>query len=325
MKLFFALFCAFLASCASAEDWVSPIDEKYKMLNQKLFAEVVRARALLDSWRGQPQILQEAKGILDSVVQKDDSFAPAYREYGRFYIMAGDDRLELAEKSTLKSIEIEPNYADSYVLLGHLYEISKRYSEAKVALDKAESIGTGIPWLPINRAILLRRDKKYEEAIRLLQSVVDSKTSESKAYNAALDELAEIYEKMGRYADANEAHKRCIAYKPDSAWVYGNYAYFLLFRFNDVDGAIDNGRKALRLMDYGAGRFTLASALYTKWAMLIKEGDPGRKSQEYFEEAWRLFPYIDKVIKKTEKYPYTRITAEALRSQQMGVRNPGGR
>ena len=149
-------------------------DSTYAAKNQKLFADFSRARNILDSWRGQGEKLSEADALLRSVIQQDSNFAPAYREYGRLYVMTGyinydnfkEGSLSPAEASILKSIEIEPNYADSYVLLGHLYTNMKRYNDAQNALVKAEKIGTNSPWLQVNWGALLIEQEQYEEALK---------------------------------------------------------------------------------------------------------------------------------------------------------------
>lgn len=61
------------------------------------------------------------------------------------------------------------------------------------------------------------------------------------------------------------------------------------------------------------GRFILASALYTKWAFIrtgiVDEGD----AERYFQEAWSLYPYPERVIEEADKHPYTQRTARELR------------
>ena len=303
-----------------AEEWVSPIDIIYSAKNSELFSDFSRARDILDSRRGQGEKLREADSLLKSVIQKDANFAPAYREYGRLYIMAGyinndnfkEGSLSPAEASILKSIEIEPSYADSYVLLGHLYTNMNRYSDAKTALVKAEKIGTNIPWLHLNWADLNIKQKQYEEALKRYQRVLETGTSNRKAYTSVLSGVTKVYWYMKQYDKANEAYKKVIAYEPDNAWNWGNYSSFLLFSYNDVDGAIANGQKAISIMDYGMGRFTLACALYTKWALLLQDANKTEKAQQYFEEAWALYPYPEKIIEETSGYQSTKITAAEL-------------
>ena len=319
-KIFLISFILLFSLTAYSEDWVSPIDKKYSAKDPEAFSNFSKARDLLNSWRGQREKLKEADVLLRRILGKDETFAPAYRELGRLYIMAGyinydnvkKGSLNPAEKSILKSIEIEPDYADSYVLLGHLYTIMKRYKNAESALVKAESIGTNIPWLHLNWADLLIEQQKYQEAMKRYQYIVETGSSNKKAYTSALSGVTTIYSYMGQYDKANEGHKKEIEYEPENAWKLGNYASFLLFDYDNVDGAIENGRKAISIMNYGMGRFTLACALYTKWAQLLNDPDRKDEASQYFGDAWSLYPYPEEVIEKTSKYKYTKITAIEL-------------
>lgn len=330
MKNILAVIFILFSLTVHSGEWISPIDNKYSTKNQKLFSDLLRARDILDSWSGQGDKLSEADALLKSVIQKDGNFAPAYREFGRLYIMKGyinydnfeQGSLNPAEASILKSIEIEPNYADSYVLLGHLYTNMKKYSDAKDALVTAEKIGTNIPWLHLNWAALLIKQKKYEEALKRYQRVLETGTSNRKAYGSALSGVTTAYRHMKQYDKANEGYKKEITYAPDVAWNWGNYSNFLLFSYNDVDGAIVNGQKAISIMDYGMGRFTLACALYTKWALLLQDANKKEGAQQYFEKAWALYPYPERIIEKTGSYKYTSITAAELQ-KWLALRSSG--
>ncbi|MBK8187403.1 MAG: hypothetical protein IPK77_09310 [Cellvibrio sp.] len=319
-KLFVVLLSIFISVFAVADDWVSPIDKKYSQKNVQLFQIFNEARALLDGWQGQRVLLVNANALLLEVLNKDPNFAPAHREYGRLFIMSGlinsnnivKENLDVAETSILKSIEIEPAYADSFVLLGHLYTVTKKYSDAEVALKKAEEIGTETPWLDLNWADLLVHQAKYLAAITRYEKVIQSNTANRKAYLSALSGITDVYYNIGDYNKVNDSYKKQIAYDPKSAWVRGNYAGFLLFTFNDVDGAIKNAEQALEIMNYGLGRFTLACALYTKWAQLKSDPVTSTQAQVFFEKAWAIYPNPQAVIDGTRSYPYTKVTAIAL-------------
>ncbi len=309
----------------SAEEWVSPIDKKYSAKNPEAFSKVAKARAIIDSWSGRGDALPEAHQLLSDALKHEPSFAPAFPEVARLLIISGGrvppfapetHNLSSPADALLEVLKFEPDYADAYVLLGHVYTVQRRFEDAAQALRKAESIGTSIPWLALNKAALLVRDKKYDEALSLYQSVIDSGTRNRKARSAAFDEVADILRKMKQYPRAHTAYKRGIAYDPESAWKYGNYAEFLLYEWNDVDGSIDTSRKALKLMDYGAARFTLSAALYTKWAKLLKEGKSQAEVKSYYDEAASLYPYQPHIVERTSKYENTRITAETLKAYQ---------
>jgi tetratricopeptide (TPR) repeat protein len=319
-NIYIALIAFFISLGATAQNWMSPIDAKYLKKDPNSFQKFDEARNFLDSWQGQKEILNNASVLLQSVLDKDDEFAPAHREYGRLMLMSSlinsqnlkADKLALSEKSILKSIEIEPEYADSYVLLGHLYTNMRKYDDAEIALKKADVIGTETPWLDLNWADLLLIQGKNLDAIKRYEKVISSKTPNRKAYLSALSGVTDTYYKMGDLNKVNEWYKKQIAYDSQSAWARGNYAGFLLFNYNDVDGAITYAEQALKIMNYGLGKLTLACAYYTKWAQLKDSIVTSKNAQKYFEMAWEIYPYPEAVIKKTQDYPYTKITAAAL-------------
>lgn len=304
----------------NAQEWISPIDKKYMEISSNNFSKFDKARSLLNSYRGNREILVEADKLLRDVLQSDDTFAPAYREYGRLFLMSGhkvnDDfrhgSLSSAESSILKSIDLEPNYADSYVLLGHLYTKNRIITEAKKALEKAESIGTDTPWLHLNWADINIRERNVNQAIKRYEHVVKKGTSNKKAYSNALNGLASAYWALQDWDKVNESYINLIQYEPTSAWNWGYYSHFLLYIKGDIDAAIQKGEKALSIMNYGLGRFTLACALYTKWAMLKNNPVTTLQAQQYFDKAWSIYPYPEKVIEETQKYQSTRITSTAL-------------
>lgn len=322
IKLYVAISALFFSVSVFAKDWQSPIDKKYLSKNPELFLKFDKAREILDSWGGEGEKLKEVDILLREVLSKDDTYAPAYREFGRYYIMKGfvkDDMfkngsLNPSETSILKSLEIEPKYADSYVLLGHLYTKMKRYSEAEKALLEGEKIGTETPWLQLNRAELLKVTGKYSEALESYQKVVSKRVVNHKSYANALSGVTNMYWDMREYDKANDGFKKELEFSPHDAWILGNYANFLLFSFNDVDGAIEKGQQALDVMNYGVGRFILACALYTKWALLNRNVISSPQAKIYFDRAWSLYPYPDEVIEKTKGYANTAITASALQN-----------
>ena len=319
-KLLVAAITFFLSAFVYAGDWKSPIDTKYENQSPELFQSFIKAREIIDSWRGEGHKVQEANQILSSILEANQSFAPAYREYGRLYMIAGyinhdnfeEGSLNPSEAAILKSIELEPEYADAYVLLGHLYTNMKRYPDAEKALRKAEEIGTEIPWLHLNWADLLKKQRKFDQAMKRYQHIVDTGTSNRKAYLSALSGVTTMHRYFGENDKANEGFLKEIAYQPDDAWIYGNYSSFLLFSMKDVDAAITNGEKALSIMDYGMGRFILGCALYTKWATLKDNPATAQQAQQYFDKAWAIYPHPEKIIAKTRKYPHTKVTALAL-------------
>lgn len=319
-RTLFLITLLLVSPLSVASDWTSPTDARYRDQDPDLFEKVVQARQILDTWRGQTNKLRASVRLLNAVLETNDAFAPAYREYARAVIMAGvinsdkfrEGSLEQAERLIELALELEPEYADAYVLLGHVYTEMGHYFDATQALETAERIGTRNPWLQLNWGTLLLAEQKTEDALRRFRRVAEAKPDNRKVYASALSGITSSYKRMGEYEKARDAYEKQIAFEPESAWQWGNFASFLLFTYGDVDLAIEKARMALQLMDYGMGRFVLASALYTKWAMIRDDPDNDNDAERYFEEAWSLYPYPKRVIREAARHPRTLVTARYL-------------
>lgn len=286
-----------------------------------------RAVALLDGYRGNSASLEAASIDLKNILVRNPRYAPAHREMARYFIMQGHissqrfepGSLEAAESAINKALEIDPKYAEAYVLLGHLYRMMGRHREALEALEKAEKLGTNDPWLYNNWADLLIDEGKYEEAVRRYRNVIDSKTPNKKAMGAALEGVIRYYVSIGKLDMADSFYRKSIAFEPDSAWGYGNYAQFLLCKKDDYENSIVRSRQALRIMNYGVGRYWLASALYRKWAQSVISGVP-TSGKQYFSEAMALYPDPYGIAASAGSCPSMKLVADALKVSQADVK-----
>lgn len=331
----------FLTGCASSQSDVatldcsaatnpcaglSAIDRKYAERNPRHYADVARAKELLDSWYGQQQRLLEAARLLENVLRVDDEFAPAVLQYGRVfgraaYISGREYDPELLVQSRtwfLKAIELEPDYAAAFIKLSSNYINSGRHDEAREALARAEEIGTDDPGVLLNYAAMLRREGRDQAALELYERIIEQGKRDDPAFAAAAGLMASIYVDDGRYEEAKAAYELRLEVAPDSAWYWGGYSRFLLFRLGDVDGAIASGRTALSIMSYGEGRFGLACALFTKWGMMVEENGDTEASQRVFDEAFGLYPDLDRVIRLTEAHEHTKVAATQLSLRAKG-------
>jgi len=260
------LSTAYLSS-AFAIDKEAAIDSQTK-------TQLKKTIALLDSWGGEASILNEARTHLDEILRKYPNYAAAHREYARYYIMQGYYRdndvdpnaLKAAEKSLKTAITLNPNFAEAYILFGHLYFLQQRYDEAKAALTAADKLGSTDPWLHNNWADVLIEEGNLDKAATHYRQVIDSKTKNMKAMTQAFSGLAKYYAQTQHFDDADKLYKQQFVYEPKKAWLHGNYATFLLCYKVDAKAAANEFKAALKLMDYGIARNGLAAALYRKWA-----------------------------------------------------------
>ncbi len=298
---------------------LSATDEKYSAENPQLFELLNQAQQLLNSWRGRSEVLNKAENLLSKIIATDDEFAPAYREYGRLLIMSAYKNnqhsvvglLYSAESVINYSIELEPGYADAYVLLGHLYTKLHRYSAAKVALEKASELGTSSPWLHNNWANFYMDVGNPVKAMEHFEKVAFSPIQNAKAKISAVRGLAKIYARNGHHEKAKVLYEQAIQLEPHSAWAWGNYAGQLLFVYGDIDDAIIKAEKALSIMDYGLARLTLASAYCTKWAQ--GQLNDSTETSQYLQKALSVVPNTTVLIDKTVSHVTTNACASELR------------
>lgn len=320
MRRLIGVLVLLLAIAAHGEDGLSPIDEKYAARSPDLFVDVLRARELLDSWNGNGQKLADAYALLEGVLGTDTGFAPAWLEYGRLlqkagYISGSDYDPELvgaATEAILMALELEPKYPSALSMLAATYINTRKYDDAKAALAQAEAIGSNDLWLHINWAVIHLREGDQHAALERYLRVVESGDRGHRAYATALGGIAKIQQEEGHLEEAKSAYEQKIEIDPGNAWNWGNYSRFLLFYYDDVDGAIANGQKALSIMNYGMGRLVLACALYTKWARIRDDPDRADAAQALFDEAGKLYPDMQKVIRATRQFEVTRTTATEL-------------
>ncbi|WP_266157834.1 hypothetical protein [Dyella silvatica] len=246
---------------------------------------------MLDSWRGQTAVLNQAKEKLDAELLDHPDSAWAYREYARYFIMSGatnsgnvlPEYLAHADSSLQKALRLQPNFSEAYVLGGHLYRLMGRPADAKAALKKAEALGTNDPWLQNNWAAILADEGNFKEAAKRYNRVLNGSDRNAKAVASAREGVIHCYLSTGQIDQADRAYRSAIAHEPRTAWAHGNYAAFLLCTRDDYDSSILQSRKALSLMNYGQARAVLAAALYRKWAAQIESGQSAAAATTYAE------------------------------------------
>ena len=283
---------------------------------EKIRAEVAAATKLLDAWAGNPDILEQARQKLQWALEVDHQNFLAQAEMARYlmadgYIKSRPTRfgkysnyytegeytpgtLEQAQAFVLSAIQVNPSFADGYVLLGYIQIQRRDLDEAEKSLTKAESLGTNNPWLDLNWALLNRitdNNAAYESRLR---RVLQSDTAGVEAKSEAYEYLTSDYIEAGSHDKAVALYEKRIKQDPANAWLRGNFAGYLS-QIGRYDEAISQARSALQIMDYGIGRRALATALCRKWAALVANG-AGGDAEQYFTEASAVYPPLNEIM-----------------------------
>jgi adenylate cyclase len=113
--------------------------------------------------RADPELLNKAMELLQKALALDSTLAIAYQAMGLLLPYQG--RLDEALAASRKSVEMNPNDADSYIFLARSAAVAGNYEEAVAAAEKAVRLN---PLSPIyyfsNYAIALYTVGQYEKA-----------------------------------------------------------------------------------------------------------------------------------------------------------------
>ena len=310
------LICLFLLSplisCKkeAAPPWESPTEARYGKQNPELYENLKQARALLDEYRDNPRGLIKAKQLLDEIIEQRKDFAPAYREYARLYYKTGyigngkwkPRTLSSALVAIKKAIRLAPDYEDAYVLLGYHYVEDGLYKAAEEVLDKAEEMGSKLPWLYLNRVPIYKKKGDKAGVLAMYEKVIDGSTENRNSYSFALSGMAAFYRDAGDYSEAEYWFERQIDFNPN-AWGIGEFARYLLYWRGDSDNSIHYGERAIAIMNYGVARYNLACAYYLKWSE-VATSDGDKEARQYFDRAYKLFPDFKKVGRRFSRNPH---------------------
>ena len=281
-----------------------------------------KAKSLIDSYQGKLLDLKIAYEVLTESLEDNPNCATVYRQLARISMKAGVTSvgfqpgvLENAESQLKKSISIDSDFSDAYVLLSSVYIHMRDYKNAKSNALRALELGSNSPWLTIRMAEIAEAEKNYNKAeeyyLQLVNSELKSDYEVRRAIPSAKEGLISLYLSR-KYFDKADKYYQDIIQEEGSAWSHGNYASFLLNYRGDYERAILEAEKALKVMNYGAARHVLATSLYLKWADFLINKNESDKAQTYFNRAYSLYPNINRMRDENIRYKNTALLGTTL-------------
>ncbi|MEO7326399.1 MAG: ankyrin repeat domain-containing protein [Dokdonella sp.] len=274
------------------------------------------AAALIDSYTGDRDLLEQAQSKLKQALALDERNVDAYVEMARYQMKVADNLppnvLGAAELSLRKGLAFDPQHGNSYVLLGYVLTKERRFEPAKQAFDKARELSATSPWLDMNTGELLLQQGDIEGGLRHYEAVVNTPAFPANVRAQAHEVIARQEARAGQLDLARKSYEKALELQPNNAWMMGNYAGLLRVSMLDIKESEQWARRALEKMNYGAGRETLGDTLYLKWAeALIKEKDPA-KAEKIYAEAKLYARSPDELLHEIHLYPHGHPIIEAL-------------
>lgn len=257
-----------------------------------------RAQKLIDEYRGDTSLLNRAYKLLEKVAIANPNSEYAYVGIGRLTYKAGyinsnnfqEGSLEQAKEYFKKAININPEFFDAYYYGAYPYLFSKEYDIARQMVREAEKIRPKSPKVDLLFAKISEGEKDYKEVIKRAKLAI-SKKPEKKILSDAYSVLSCAYIMQKKYDLAENVYQSIIEIEPNSPWARVNYSSFLRKHRKNYDKAIDQGKIALELMDFGMGHKVLGDAYYRKAAHLHWNKKQRDESRKYFLLAIDHNPY----------------------------------
>ena len=266
---------------------------------------VSEAASLLDRYRGDSSLLEQADQKLRAALAANPQEAGAYVEQARLFMKSSGldpSTLARAESALRRALAIDADHANAYVLLGYVLTHAGRLSEAEGAFARGEALRATSPWLLPNRAELREKQGRRDEAAEIYARIAAAPTTDKAIRINAYEKLQTHHELVTRDFDrAEQAYRAQIALEPDSAWARGNYSSFLRKWRLDARNAERLAREALAIMNYGKAREALGFALYLRWAE--ERGGDAAGAEALFAEAARYVPDVAAIVREVGYYP----------------------
>lgn len=267
---------------------LNPTEIKYKTVYPEHFENYLSAYELVNNWhnsRTKIEDVNKAELMLNKIILANKNYAPAYRELGRVYAIKGDHISSV--QSINKSIEIEPNYADSYVLLGFQYFLFYKMDSAESALDQAEKLGAKSPWLELTRGFIYKREGDNEKSFEKCKAVY-STTTNFKAKTHATSCLVDYYKEKQNHKLVNKYYKELIKNNPYYFEKQVEYSSFLMLQKRFEEAIIEskkllNKTKSKQNQDFA--RYLEVTSYYGIWADYVYNNGENENSNELLMKA----------------------------------------
>lgn len=306
-----------------------PSSDQFSLASNEL-GEVERLYKLCVDTIDSERDLDNAKRGLEKILLAKPEYVPAYAELARYQMKTNwsPDGLAQAEQSLNTALRLDPNHANSHVLIGYVYTHQRRFKEAEAALRKAEKIGTGNIWLYTNWGVLRALEGKRHEAIEKYRKAIEAPPSlktHERARSDAYVHLLEIFTADKRWSEADTLHQQRITKYPDNGCHKADYALFHLVRNGDHENAIAIGSKALEQqcpVQHIDERLILAMAYYTKWAKLLGSGADARTADQHFNRGQALYSDMPKLLYSLARSSHTATVIPSLKRRGIVVDAP---
>ena len=199
--------------------------------------------------------LQEAENSYRKAIEIEPDLTEAHYNLG--IILNDLGKLQEAENSYRKAIEIKPDLAEAYSNLGNVLINLGKLQDAELSYRKAIELKPGFAEAHYNLGIILKDLGKLQEAEISYRKAVELKPDYAEAYS----NLGIILKDLGKLQEAEISYRKAVELKPDYAEAYSNLG-IILKDLGKLQEAEISYRKAVELKpDYAEAHSNLGNVL----------------------------------------------------------------
>lgn len=164
-----------------------------------------------------------------------------------------------------------PGFGKALAVRSKIFQLDNKYDHALADMTAAYKTDPENP-IYMNQIGVIYGDKGNKKLANTWLAAGKSRATTKKQLRNYWDSLADVAWRFKDWKKYVEARKALVEMNPDSAWAYHNLSIAYEMNGNFEDGIVSS-KKAIAMMDFGAGRNQLANVLRKKAATLLEESN----------------------------------------------------
>jgi len=169
--------------------------------------------------------------------------AVLWNEWALLYFFAGD--FEQAQAKINRSLELDPEFEQTWAYQADLYAAQSRTAEAVEAYEKALELNPRLTDVWLRMGDIHLQQNQLEEAAEAYRQALELKPNNFQAWRA----LGSVYAQLGRLEEAVEALQSALHLQPESsdAWDVHRMLAIIYSQLGQNDTALSHAQSALAL------------------------------------------------------------------------------
>lgn len=187
----------------------------------------------------------EALELVEIAAKVHPQSAKIQAIYGDFYYQ--ENKYDQALEKYSKALDNDQSIYEVWQQLLFIISDKQDYSRLKSESDKALELFPTQPILYFFNGMALNQQKKYKEAIDILEAGKDLVVNNNALKSQMYATLGDAYNNLKEYPKSDESFEEALVLDPDNSYVMNNYSYYLSLRGEKLSRAKELSLKSNEL------------------------------------------------------------------------------